>query len=104
MTYVLAPGVEVLTGAGYETAAVPNQTLDPMMTDSRNVRMALGGRVAISTALAVTLGITGVYYLSRNNTGKSTLALAEPPSRQADGGGFYELWLALLDLGLEIRL
>jgi long-chain fatty acid transport protein len=104
LTYLLAPGVEVHAGAGYETAAVPNETLDPMMTDSRNLRMALGGRVAISPAMAVTLGITGVYYLPRNNTGKSTLWLADPPSRQADGGGFYELWLALLDLGLEIRL
>ena len=104
LTYRLAPGVEVLTGAGYETAAVPNETLNPMMTDSRNVRLALGGRVDISPALAVTLGITGVYYLPRNNTGKSTLAASAPQAFQADGGGFYELWLALLNLGLEFRL
>jgi long-subunit fatty acid transport protein len=104
VTYELAPGVEFDSGLGYETAATPNETLDPMLPDARNMRMAVGGRVALTPALTATLGITGVYFLSRNNTGKSTLAVPEPPAGRADGGGFYELWMALLNLGLEMRL
>lgn len=103
LTYALAPGVEVVSGVGYETAAAPDTTLDPMMPDAQNVRLSLGGRVAITPAVTGTLGMTGVYFFRRDNTGKSSLALPELPARRADGGGVYELWLALLNLALETR-
>ncbi len=102
-TYRLAPGVEVISGTGFETAATPNETLDPMLPDANNFRFALGGRVAIGATSALNVGVTGVYFLPRNNTRSSTLNNVDPPARRADGGGFYELWLALLNVGLETQ-
>ncbi len=104
MTYDLARDVGLIAGTGFETAATPDATLDPGTPDATNLRLALGGRVAVTPALAASLGITGVYYFRRDNTGKSTVATVELPARRADGGGVYELWMVLLNLGLELRL
>lgn len=104
LTYQLAPGVGLDTGLGYETAATPDGTLDPMLPDAQNVRMALGGHWSITPRVTGTFGVTGVYFFRRDNTGKSTLAMPELPARRADGGGVYELWLVLLNLGLQTHL
>jgi len=104
LTYQLTPDMAVTWGAGYESAATPDRTLDPATADARNVRAALGARVALTRTLTGTIGITGVYFFERDNVGKSTLATYELPARRADGGGVYDLWLALLNLGLEIHL
>lgn len=104
LTYELTPDVGLVWGAGYESAATPDTTLDPAMPDAPSVRLALGARVALTHTLTGTLGITGVYSFERDNTGKSTLATYDLPARRADGGGIYDLWLAMLSLGLEMHL
>ena len=40
-------------------------------------------------------------FIARDNTGQSRLADAQPPTRRADAGGHYTLWLGLVNLGLE---
>jgi long-subunit fatty acid transport protein len=104
LTYELTPDVGVVWGAGYESAASPDATLDPATPDAPSVRMALGARIALTRNLTGTVGITGVASFVRDNTGKSTLSTYDLPARRADGGGVYELWLALLSLGLEMHL
>ena len=104
LTYELTPDVGVVWGAGYESAASPDATLDPATPDAPSVRMALGARIALTRNLTGTVGITGVASFVRDNTGKSILSTYDLPARRADGGGVYELWLALLSLGLEMHL
>ena len=53
--------------------------------------------------ITIFFSMTGLYYLPRNNSGKSTLGDGDPPAKRADGGGFYELWLALVNAGLEMQ-
>jgi len=103
VTYRLAPGVEFISGTGFETAATPNETLDPMLPDAFNFRFSLGGRVAIGAATTLNVGVTGIYFIPRDTTGLSTVSSADTPARRADGGGLYELWLALLNVGLETQ-
>lgn len=96
--------VEVFAGTGFATAASPDATLDPMMPDANSIRFAVGGRFAVPGGFHITTGLTAVQYASRDNTGRSTLADAELPTRRPDGGGRYELWLGLLHVALEKRL
>ena len=96
--------VELFAGTGFATAATPDATLDPLMPDAFSYRFALGGRFAVPGGVHVTAGLTAVQYLSRDNTGHSTLTDAELPTRRPDGGGKYDLWLGLFHVSLEKRL
>jgi long-chain fatty acid transport protein len=97
------PNLELLAGLGYETAAVPDATLDPTFPDAASIRTALGARLQITSGLAINGGLTALWYASRDNTGRSELASAQPPTRRADAGGRYTLWLGLVNLGIEQR-
>jgi long-chain fatty acid transport protein len=103
-SYWMWPDVEVFAGVGYATAAPPDATLDPVLTDATNVRFTVGGRVALPARLHLTAGLTDVQYASRDNTGRSTLSDAQLPTRRADGGGQYELWLGILQVAIEGEL
>jgi len=96
--------VEVFAGTGFATAATPDATLDPMMPDADSYRFAGGGRFALPGGFHVTAGLTAVQYISRDNTGRSTLSDAQLPTRRPDGGGTYDLWLGLFQVSLEKQL
>jgi long-subunit fatty acid transport protein len=100
--WVAAP-LELFAGAGYETGAVPDSTLDPGLFDADNVSVALGARLQIGRGVHLRLGYTHVGYAARDNAGKSELASADLPTRRADGGGRYTLWLGLIGAGLEAQ-
>jgi hypothetical protein len=100
----LSPDVELFAGVGYATAAPPDATLDPVLADATNVRFTVGGRVPLPGRLHLTAGLTDVQYASRDNTGRSTLSDAQLPTRRADGGGQYGLWLGILQVAIEGEL
>jgi len=104
VSYWTSDAVELFAGAGFATAATPDATLDPLMPDAASVRFALGGRVAVPGGFHLSAGLTDVQYLSRDNTGRSTLSDAQLPTRRPDGGGKYELWLGILHVSLEKQL
>jgi len=104
VSYWMTDAVELFGGAGFATAASPDATLDPMMPDARNVRLAAGGRFAVPGGFHITAGLTTVQYASRDNAGRSLLTDAELPTRRPDGGGQYELWLGLFQVSLEKQL
>jgi long-chain fatty acid transport protein len=98
------PGVELFAGVGFATAAPPDSTLDPVLTDATNVRFTVGGRFALPARCHLSVGLTDVQYASRDNTGRSTLPDAQLPTRRADGGGQYGLWLGVFQVGLDKEL
>jgi len=97
------PNLELLAGLGYETTAVPDATLDPTFPDAASLRTALGARLQVTAGLAINGGLTALWYAQRDNTGRSGLADAQPPTRRADAGGRYTLCLGLVNLGIEQR-
>jgi long-chain fatty acid transport protein len=103
-SYWPRPDLELFAGAGYATAATPDATLDPMLPDADNLRLTVGTRVAVGDRWHITAGLTDVHYASRDNTGRSTLPDAQLPTRRADGGGRYSLWLGIFHLALEISV
>ena len=100
----MSPGVELFAGLGIASAAPPDATLDPVLMDATNVRFMLGGRFALPARCHLSAGVTDVQYAARDNVGRSTLPDAQLPTRRADGGGQYGLWLGLLQVSLEKEL
>jgi long-chain fatty acid transport protein len=97
----LAPKLELFAGAGFETAAVPDATLDPELADSQTVSLALGGRLQLPKRWFLGASLTHLQYLNRDNTGRSELTNAVLPTRRADGGGRYTQWVSILNANIE---
>jgi long-chain fatty acid transport protein len=97
----ISPAVEFFGGLGFETAATPDETLEPGIGDADNISTALGGRFELGHALFVAASYTHIQYLNRDNTGKSELSTLELPTRRPDGGGKYTQWIGLVNFNIE---
>jgi long-chain fatty acid transport protein len=97
----VAPEIEVFGGAGFETFAVPDATLEPGLADGDNLSIAGGARVLVAGWIYVAASYTHIFFFDRDNTGLSTLADAAVPTLQQDGGGKYTQWIGFFDVNLE---
>jgi long-chain fatty acid transport protein len=97
------PAVELFAGLGFETAAIPDETMDPGLADANNVAGALGARFAASQRIHVAASYTHIQYLDRDNTGRSQLAAALLPTKLPDGGGKYTQWVGLFNVNLQMQ-
>jgi long-chain fatty acid transport protein len=95
------PSLELFVGSGFETSAVPDATLDPELADSQTISGALGARVELPAKWFIGASLTHLFFLERDNTGKSELMRAGLPTRRADGGGRYTQGVSILDANLE---
>jgi long-chain fatty acid transport protein len=100
-SYWIKKELELFVGTGFETAAVPDATLDPELADSQIVTGALGGRFELPSKWFLGASFTHLQYLDRDNTGKSELTNAVLPTRRADGGGRYSQFISILNANIE---
>jgi long-chain fatty acid transport protein len=102
-----SPGVELLFGGGYETAATPDATLAPDIPDANNVQGTFGARFRFTESLFFTASYTQIQYFTRDNTGKSQLFqdsqgnMVQFPTVEEDGGGVYKSWIGVFTGNLE---
>jgi long-chain fatty acid transport protein len=106
VSYWVVPAVELLFGAGYETAASPDSTLAPDIPDADNISGTLGARIKLTDSLFLSAEYTHIQYFNRNTTGESTLAVANgapvsQPTVEEDSGGKYTQWIGILTGNLE---
>jgi long-chain fatty acid transport protein len=95
------PTIQIFGGLTYETAAVPDSTLDPALPDANNIAAALGARLQLAKTYFVAASYTNIQYFDRDNTGKSQLANAVTPTRLPDAGGKYTQWIGLFNVNLQ---
>jgi long-chain fatty acid transport protein len=100
-SYWVKPGIELTLGFGFETAAVPDSTLEPGIVDAPSVGISLGGRFAIADWFYLGASYTHLQFMNRDNTGQSALAAAQVPTQQQDGGGRYTQWIGIVDVNVE---
>jgi long-chain fatty acid transport protein len=100
----LTEPLELYVGAGYETAAVPDEMLDPELFDAPIVSGAVGARFALPGRWFIGASLTHLQYLDRDTTGKSELTNAVMPTRRADGGGRYSGFISILNANIEKEL
>jgi long-chain fatty acid transport protein len=99
VSYWTHPELELFGGLGYETAAVPDATLDPLFADANNVMITAGARYEVVRTWFVAASYTHLQFIARDNTGKSQLADPEvgAATRRADGSGKYSQWAGILN-------
>lgn len=97
------PTVEIFAGTGFETAAIPDETLNPGLADANHIDGALGGRFQLSERLFLAASFTLVQFFDRDNTGKSTLADYVLPTKLPDGGGKYTQRIEIFNTNIEFK-
>jgi long-chain fatty acid transport protein len=95
--------LELFAGLGFETAATPDETLDPELPDATNLAGALGARWQLMSGWFVSGSYTHIQYLPRDNSGLSILTLADVPTRRPDSGGRYSQWVGVVNANVEVE-
>jgi long-chain fatty acid transport protein len=92
--------VEVFVGGGYDSSAVPDDTLDPALIDMDKVSAAVGGRFELlDERMALTTSWLQVFYFDR--TVEPREMAAATPTRTPDTAGTYKQSVGLFSLGAE---
>jgi len=103
LSYWPAEPTELFAGIGYDSNAIPDETLDPAITDFHDTSVALGGRFAIGERLHLAASYTHFFYIQRDTTGVSTVDEQQPPSRSPDAGGVYTQTIGVLNVNLDVN-
>jgi long-chain fatty acid transport protein len=80
--------LELLLGAGYETSAVPDRTLDPALYDMDKLSFALGAGYTLGAA-TLSLTLTEILYFERDTRDTEGNESLELPSRQPSNVGVF---------------
>lgn len=102
VSYWFNPRVEGFAGLGFDSNAVPDETLEPTFVDANDVSAALGARVQLLPNLHLAASYLHIFYFSRDTNGENTLGDVERPSRSPDAGGEYRQWLGALNVNLDV--
>lgn len=97
----LPSGLEVFSGLGFESQAVPEETLDAGIADFAGFSFALGVKGALSSRLSLSASYTHFVFLPRDVA--STLSRYRTPSRQPDASGHYEQFVGALNAHAELK-
>lgn len=93
---------ELYYSVGFDSSAVPDETLDPVLMDMPKIAIDAGFVVGVTDWLDVSLLVANVFYFKRENT-ESTLFASEAPSRQPDANGTYTQNILIGNLGLNFH-
>ncbi|AGP40818.1 hypothetical protein BE04_17510 [Sorangium cellulosum] len=102
ISYWPRPSSEVFGGVGYDSNAVPDDTLDPSATDFHDVSFSVGGRFQVAERLHLAASYTHLFYVGRDTTGKSITAGLAGSSRAPDSGGIYTQNIGVLNLNVDV--
>ena len=115
-SYWLSDGFELTFGAGYDSNAVPDKSLEPAFYDTEKVTLSLGMKLELTKGLALEATYTQVIYFDRtveprghvpvdpNNPDGPTVTDLEgvyPEAlRTPDAAGTYKQAIGVLEVGL----
>jgi long-chain fatty acid transport protein len=101
-SYWVLPELETYLGAGFDSNAVPDSTLEPALTDFAKISAAAGARYSLDETLAIALTYAHIFYLDRDTTGKSELPTLEAPSKTPDSGGEYTQTIGVVNVNAQV--
>lgn len=100
-SYWVNSAVELLLDAGYDSNAVPDETLEPALQDYNKVAIGVGGRFRLARFLHLGVLATDVIYFERDTTDVGTQEESLSPSRQPSSEGVYSQNIFLLNTNLD---
>jgi len=102
-SYWFLPNLEGYVGGGYDSSAVPVQTLDAALMDMDKGTVSIGARWQIVRQVAIALTSTQVIFRKVDTAGQSLLGKWQVPTRQAGADGVYTQFFSLVNLYADLR-
>lgn len=96
-----SPGLELFSGMGVMSKAVPPETLEASLPDFLGVTFSLGARGRVSDALSVGGSLSHIVSPARD--GKSRFQNYQLPSQLPDASGHYTQSISYADINLAVR-
>jgi long-chain fatty acid transport protein len=96
-----SPALEVFSGVGFMSQAVPEETLEPGLPDFVGVTFALGAKYLISDVFSV--GGSLSHLVSPARDARSTLQDRELPSELPSASGHYTQSVSFADVNVGVR-
>lgn len=100
--YWFIDNLETYIGVGYDSSAVPVQTVDPALFDMDKVSVSAGALWQAHEHVAVGATVGQIIYFPLDTKGENVLNDFQAPTRQADANGVYKQWVTIGNLYLDI--
>jgi len=94
--------LETYIGVGYDSSAVPVETVDPALFDMDKISVSLGALWQAHKHVAIGATIAQIIYFPIDTKGRNVLNKFQPPTKQASADGVYKQWLTVGNLYLDI--
>jgi len=101
-SYWFIPEVEGYIGLGYDSSAVPLETIDPALMDAHKMSVSLGVRWQVIKNFAFAFTATELAFFRTSTKGKSALHQFQSPTRQPSGNGVYKQFFQLFNLYVDV--
>jgi long-chain fatty acid transport protein len=94
--------LETYIGVGYDSSAIPVETVDPALFDMDKISVSIGALWQAHKHVAVGATIAQIIYFPLDTKGRNVLNKFQPPTRQASADGIYKQYLTVGNLYLDI--
>lgn len=99
--WLLDGDLELLVGGGFDSNAIPDESLEPALQDYDKATATLGGTYQITDWFAASVSATNVFYFERDTRGVETAERFSPASRQPNSSGVYNQNVFLINTNLS---
>lgn len=100
-SYWFIDPLETYFGLGYDSSAVPDETLDASLLDLDKVTVSVGAKWQAAKWFAIAATATQVIYFSKDTTGKSIFNEVNGASKQPSASGEYSSFITIGNLYTE---
>ncbi len=100
--YWFIDSLETYIGLGYDSSAIPVETVDPVLFDMDKISVSVGTLWQAHKHVAMGVTLTQLIYFPLDTKGKNVLNDFAAPTRQPDANGVYKQWLTVGNLYLDI--
>jgi long-chain fatty acid transport protein len=94
--------LETYIGVGYDSSAIPVETVDPALFDMDKVSVSIGALWQAHKHVGIGATIAQIIYFPLDTKGRNILNKFESPTKQASADGVYKQWLTVGNLYLDI--
>lgn len=101
-SYWFLPQLEGFLGVGYDSSAVPLETLDPALMDMNKMSVSAGARWQIIKNLGMALTSTELFFFTTDTDGKNALNSFMSPTRQPSAEGEYKQFFQLFNVYVDV--
>jgi long-chain fatty acid transport protein len=100
--YWFIDNLETYVGLGYDSSAIPVETVDPALFDMDKMSVTLGALWQAHKHVAIGATVGQIIYFTLDTKGRNVLNQFQAPTRQASADGVYKQWLTIGNLYVDI--